>query len=92
MPASQETWFLATRCPVLPLTQVGLHPNLGPHNNLYLAAALVLFFMSKNRVLFGNLDLDIWNTYISDVDGRLEVAWAGLQGGLCVTGVQRDGN
>lgn len=48
--------FLAAECPVLTLTQVGLHPSSRPYNNLNLAAALVLFFMSRNRILFGDLD------------------------------------
>ena len=62
-----------------------MHPNIGLYHNLNLAAATKLFSMSRDRILFGDLELRIWNTFLTSMVGWI---WRGVAE-VAVTGVWR---
>lgn len=61
------------------LTPLCLHPNQ-VCNNLNLPAASAILHEQKQNSLW-DLDLAIVNPHISDVNGRLKMAWEGREGG-----------
>lgn len=62
-----------------------MHPNTGLYHNLNLAAATKLFSTSRGRILFGDLELRIWNTFLMSV---VRWRWRGVAE-VAVTGMQR---